>query len=181
MCGFRLKHLKPALLLLVLLVVLSVGYSDLPHGVFVLIFASLVFLAIVAAFARNSITQAHAVNARAAMTAPPRGGKIGAVAGRRKRAEALSPDAIVSLADERRKADVEDVFTSLDRSSSVWSRSRRRSRRSPRCCWSTGSGSGSACTRPGPACICALPGSGHRKDHGGPADGLPAAPAGLTW
>ena len=115
MYGFRLKHLKPALLLLVLLVVLSVGYSDLSHGVFVLVFASLVFLAIVAAFARNAMTQAQAVNAQVAMTAPPRGGKIGAVAGRRGRAEALSPDATVSLADERRAADVEDVFTTLDR------------------------------------------------------------------
>jgi probable Rubsico expression protein CbbX len=114
MYGFKLKHLKPALLL-VLLVVLSVGYSDLSHGVFVLIFASLVFLAIVAAFARNVMTQAHAVNARAAMTAPPRGAKFSAVAGRRKRAEVLSPDATVSLADERRAADVEDVFTALDR------------------------------------------------------------------
>jgi probable Rubsico expression protein CbbX len=115
MYGFRLKHLKPALLLLVLLVVLSVGYSDLSHGVFVLVFASLVFLAIVAAFARNAMTQAQAVNARAAMTAAPRGGKFSAVAGRRRRAEALSPDATVSLADERRAADVEDVFTTLDR------------------------------------------------------------------
>jgi probable Rubsico expression protein CbbX len=115
MYGFRLKHLKLALLLIVLLIVLSVGYSDLSHGVFVLIFASLVFLAIVAAFARNAMTQAQAVNARAAMTAPPRGGKVGVVAGRRKRAEALSPDATVTLADERRAADVEDVFTALDR------------------------------------------------------------------
>jgi probable Rubsico expression protein CbbX len=115
MYGFRLKNLKLALLLIVLLVVLSVGYSDLPHGVFVLIFASLVFLAIVVAFARNAMTQAHAVNARAAMTAPPRGGKFPAVAGRRKRAEVLSPEATVTLADERRAADVEDVFTTLDR------------------------------------------------------------------
>ena len=115
MYGFRRKHLKPALLLLVLLVVLSVGYSDLSHGAFVLLFASLLFLAIAAAFARNAMTQAHAVNARVAMTAPPRGRKTGAVAGRRKRSEALSPDATVTLADERRAADVEDVFTALDR------------------------------------------------------------------
>jgi probable Rubsico expression protein CbbX len=116
MYGFRLKNLKPALLLLVLLFVLSVGYSDLSHGVFVLIFASLVFLAIVVAFARNAMTQAHAVNARAAMTAPPRGGKIGAVATRRgRRPEVLSPETTVTLADERRAADVEDVFTTLDR------------------------------------------------------------------
>ena len=61
------------------------------------------------------MTQARAVNSRAAITAPPRGGKYSAAAGRRGRAEALSPDATVSLADERRAADVKDVFTALDR------------------------------------------------------------------
>jgi probable Rubsico expression protein CbbX len=115
MYGFRLKNIKPVLLLIVLLVVLSVGYSDLSHGVFVLIFGTLIFLGIAGAFARNAITQARGVNARAAMTAPPRGGKLSAVTGRRKRSEMLSPDATVTLADERRAADVEDVFTSLDR------------------------------------------------------------------
>jgi probable Rubsico expression protein CbbX len=115
MYGFRLKNIKPVLLLIVLLVVLSVGYSDLSHGVFVLILGTLIFLGIAGAFARNAITQARGVNARAAMTAPPRGGKLSAVTGRRKRSEMLSPDATVTLADERRAADVEDVFTSLDR------------------------------------------------------------------
>jgi probable Rubsico expression protein CbbX len=115
MYGFRLKNIKPVLLLIVLLVALSVGYSDLSHGVFALIFGSLIFLGIAGAFARNSITQARGVNARAAMTAPPRGGKLSAITGRRKRSEMLSPDATVTLADERRAADVEDVFTSLDR------------------------------------------------------------------
>jgi probable Rubsico expression protein CbbX len=115
MYGLKLKNIKPVLLLIVLLVVLSVGYSDLSHGVFVLIAGTVIFLGVAGAFARNAMTQAHAVNARAAMTAPPRGGKLSAVTGRRKRAEALSPEATVSLADERRAADVEDVFTALDR------------------------------------------------------------------
>jgi probable Rubsico expression protein CbbX len=115
MYGFKLKHLKVSLLLLVILVVLSVGWSYLSHALVLLVGGGLVMLAVSTAFARNAMTQAHAVNARAAMTAP-RGGKMLAVSTRRgRRAEMLSPDATVSLADERRAADVEDVFTTLDR------------------------------------------------------------------
>jgi probable Rubsico expression protein CbbX len=115
MYGFKLKHLKPALLLLVFLVGLSVSWSYLSHALLLLIVGGLVMLAISLAVARNAMTQARAVNSRAAMTAP-RGGKIGAAATRRgRRTEVLSPEATVSLADERRAADVEDVFTALDR------------------------------------------------------------------
>jgi probable Rubsico expression protein CbbX len=116
MYGFKLGHLKASLLLLVLLVVLSVSWSYLSHALFLLIVSGLAMLTISIAVARDAMTQAHAVNSRAAMTAPPRGGKFLAVAPRRGRhAEVLSPDATVSLAEERRSADVEDVFTALDR------------------------------------------------------------------
>jgi probable Rubsico expression protein CbbX len=116
MYGFKVKYLKMALLLLAALVGLSVAWDSLPRAGFVIIFLCAAVLVMSLVIFRNAWTQTSVEDSQAAMMPPPRDRKFPAAAPRRRRnPEVLSPETTVSLAEERRTADIEDVFTALDR------------------------------------------------------------------
>jgi probable Rubsico expression protein CbbX len=100
------------------------GWSYLPHFVFVLLLACASIAALSVALGRDAWRQAHRVEAKlpTAKAAPLPTAKA-APQPRVRRAEAraakrgevlLHPDATVTLSDERATAGVDDVFTSLD-------------------------------------------------------------------
>jgi probable Rubsico expression protein CbbX len=115
MYGFKVKYLKMALLLLAALVGLSVAYDSLPRAGFVIIFICAAVLVLSVAIFQNAWMQTSAEDSQAIMTPPRRDRKFSAPAPRRRRnPEVLAPETTVSLAEERREADIEDVFTALD-------------------------------------------------------------------
>ncbi len=116
MYGFKVKYLKTALLLLAALVGLSVAWDSLPRPGFVIIFICAVVLVMSVAIFQNAWTQTSAEDSQAATMPPRRDRKFPAAVPRRRRnAEVLAPETTVSLAEERRAAGIEDVFTALDR------------------------------------------------------------------
>jgi probable Rubsico expression protein CbbX len=115
MYGFKVKYLKTALLPLAALVGLSFAWDSLPRAGFVIIFICAVVLVMSIAIFRNAWTQASAEDSQATVMASPRMRKLSAALPRRRRSpEVLAPETTVSLASERREADIEDVFTALD-------------------------------------------------------------------
>jgi probable Rubsico expression protein CbbX len=112
MYGFHARYLKTSMLLLAVLVGLSVLYSYVSRPIFVVILFGVFILGLSVAVGSNAWTQAGPAgisDPEAAVMTPRRGAR------RRGRVELLSADATVSLADERRSAGIEDVFTALDR------------------------------------------------------------------
>jgi probable Rubsico expression protein CbbX len=115
MYGFKVKYLKTALLPLAALVGLSFAWDSLPRAGFVIIFICAVVLVMSIAIFRNAWTQASAEDSQATVMTSPRDRKLSAALPRRRRSpEVLAPETTVSLASERREADIEDVFTALD-------------------------------------------------------------------
>jgi probable Rubsico expression protein CbbX len=115
MYGFKLKYLKTALLLLAVLVGFSVAWDSLPRAVFVIIFICAAVMVMSVAIFRNAWTQTSVEDSQAAMMPPRHDRKFSAAAPRRRRnPEVLASETLVSLAEERRAADIEDVFTALD-------------------------------------------------------------------
>jgi probable Rubsico expression protein CbbX len=116
MVGLARLNLKISLMVLVPALGVVLGWSYLPHFVFILLLACVSIAALSVALGRDAWRQAHQVEAPvpAAKAAPqPRVRRAEARAA--KRAEVpLHPDATVTLADERLAAGVDDVFTSLD-------------------------------------------------------------------
>jgi probable Rubsico expression protein CbbX len=116
MVGLARLNLKISLMVLVPALGLVLGWSYLPHFVFILLLACVSIAALSVALGRDAWRQAHQVEAPVptAKAAPqPRVRRAEARAA--KRAEVpLHPDATVTLADERLAAGVDDVFTSLD-------------------------------------------------------------------
>jgi probable Rubsico expression protein CbbX len=108
MYGFHVRYLKTSMLLLAVLVGVSVLYGYVSRPIFIVIVSGIFILGLSVAIGNNAWTQAGAVDPEAAVMTPRRGGR------RRRPVEMLSPDATVSLADERRTAGIEDVFTGLD-------------------------------------------------------------------
>ena len=116
MVGLARLNLKISLMVLAPALGVVLGWSYLPHFVFILLLACVSIAALSVALGRDAWRQAHQVEAPvpAAKAAPqPRVRRAEARAA--KRAEVpLHPDATVTLADERLAAGVDDVFTSLD-------------------------------------------------------------------
>jgi probable Rubsico expression protein CbbX len=115
MLGLARLNLKISLMLFVPALGVVLGWSFLPHFVFVLLLACVSIAALSVALGRDAWRQAHRVEAPlpTAKAAPqPRVRRAEARAA--KRGEVLHPDATVTLSDERATAGVDDVFTSLD-------------------------------------------------------------------
>jgi probable Rubsico expression protein CbbX len=120
MLGLTRINIKVCMLLLAPALAVVLGWSYLPHFVFVILLACLAIGALSVALSRDAWRQATRVAAPlpTAKAAPqPRARRAAARAEARaaKRGEVLlHPDATVTLSDERAAADVDDVFTSLD-------------------------------------------------------------------
>jgi probable Rubsico expression protein CbbX len=115
MYGFRVKYLKMALLLLAVLAGLSVAWDSLSRALFAFIFVCTAVLVMMVAVFRNAWTQAGVEDSQATMMPPRRDRKFSAAVSRRRRnPEVLASETTISLASERRAADIEDVFTALD-------------------------------------------------------------------
>jgi probable Rubsico expression protein CbbX len=115
MYGFKVRYLKTSLLLLAVLVGLSVAWSDLPRPIFVIVLCVVLVVAVSIPISRDAWVQAGPASTAQAMMPARRGDRFPAAAARpRRRVEMLSPEMTVSLAEERRTADVEDIFTALD-------------------------------------------------------------------
>jgi probable Rubsico expression protein CbbX len=118
MYGFKLKYLKISMLLLAAVVVPAIAWQYLSRAFFVIIVACAVMLGMSVALSRNTWSQTHEDDSLSfpAAAGPRREGKPRAARGARarKRVEVLHPEATVSLAEERREAEIESVFTALD-------------------------------------------------------------------
>jgi probable Rubsico expression protein CbbX len=116
MYGFNVKYLKTSMLLLAALVGLTLAGTYLPRVLFFLVLCGAFVLTMTVAISRNALTQTRDEVPRAATMPLRREKKFSVALPRRRRdPEELSPEATVSLAEERRTADIEDVFTALDR------------------------------------------------------------------
>jgi probable Rubsico expression protein CbbX len=118
MYGFKLKYLKTSMLLVAALVVFALAWQYLSRALFVVLLGGAGVVGMSAALSRNAWLQTHGDDSRSSPAAarPRRGGKPRAARGARarKQVEVLHPEATVSLAEERREADIESVFTTLD-------------------------------------------------------------------
>ena len=117
MYGFKLKYAKTAILLLAVVVATFMAWYYLPHPFFITLAATAAVLGMTAALARNAWSQTGNDNSRpsqARVVRPKREQKSRAAARASRRAEVLHPEATVSLSDERRAADIEEVFITLD-------------------------------------------------------------------
>jgi len=117
MYGFKLKYAKKSILLLAVLVIVIVAWYYLPHSFFIMLATIAAVLGLIAGLARNAWSQTVDDSSRpsqAEVVRPRRDRKSRAAARAGRRAELLDPEATVSLSDERRAADIEEVFTSLN-------------------------------------------------------------------
>ena len=119
MYGFKLRYVKKAILLLVVLVAIFLAWNYLPRPIFIIAGASAVVLGGIVGLTFNAWSQTGDDNyqpSEAVVMRRKSGGKTRAGARGRRRAEVvLHPEATVTLAEERREAGVEDVFATLDR------------------------------------------------------------------
>ena len=118
MLGLTRLNFKISILLLVPAIGLVLGWSYLPHFLFVILVACVAIGALSVALGRDAWRQAHRVATPlpTAKAAPqPRVRRAEARAAKRGEVVLLHPDATVTLSDERATAGVDDVFTSLDK------------------------------------------------------------------
>jgi probable Rubsico expression protein CbbX len=115
MYGFDVKYLKTSMLLLAALVGLTLAWTYLSHVLFFLVLCGVFVLTMSITISRNAWTQTRDEDPGAATMPLQREKKFAVALPRRRRnPEELSPETTVSLAEERRDADIEDVFTALD-------------------------------------------------------------------
>ena len=117
MYGFKLQYAKISILLLAVLVVIVLAWSYLPHAFFYTFGGMAVVLGGTGVLARNAWSQTsddYSRPAPASVARPKRDRKSRAASRASRRTEVLHPEATVSLSEERREADIEEVFTSLD-------------------------------------------------------------------
>ena len=117
MLGLARLNLKISLLVLAPILGVVLGWSYLPHFVFVLLLACAAIGVLSVTLGRDAWRQAHQVAAPlpTAKAAPqPRVRRAEARAAAKRDELLLPPDAKVTLSDERATAGVDDVFTSLD-------------------------------------------------------------------
>lgn len=116
MYGFNAKYVKTSILLLAALVGLVLAGTYLPRVLFFLVLCVVFVLTMAIVIGRNAWMQTRDEDPRAATRSLRRERKFSVTMPRRRRdPEELSPESTVSLAEERRTADIEDVFTALDR------------------------------------------------------------------
>jgi probable Rubsico expression protein CbbX len=118
MYGFKLQYLKISMLLLAVLVAIVLAWSYLPHAFFYTFGGMAVVLGGTGVLARNAWSQTSDDDSRptpASVARPKRDRKSRAASRASRRTEVLHPEATVSLSEERREADIEEVFTSLDK------------------------------------------------------------------
>jgi probable Rubsico expression protein CbbX len=122
MWGLGTKHFKTGVALIVVLAALVVGWLFLSHLWFVIIVACVGSTALLTLANQNAWRQTGEADPPAPKASKPaKSAKLarpGAAAGPargRRRAELLSPQAMVTLSEERAAAGVDDVFASLDR------------------------------------------------------------------
>jgi probable Rubsico expression protein CbbX len=117
MYGFKPQYLKISILLLAVLLVIVLAWSYLPHAFFYTFGGMAVVLSGTGVLARNAWSQTSDDDSRpasASVARPKRDRKSRAAPRASRRTEVLHPEATVSLSEERREADIEEVFTSLD-------------------------------------------------------------------
>ena len=117
MYGFKLKYAKTAILLLAVVVAIFMAWYYLPHPFFIMLAVIAAVLGMITGLARNAWSQSSDDSFRpsqAGVVRPKRDRKSRAAARASRRAEVLHPEATVSLSEERRAADIEEVFTALD-------------------------------------------------------------------
>jgi probable Rubsico expression protein CbbX len=126
MWGYAAKHFRTGVVLIVVAPALALGWTFLSPVWFAVIVACAVSVALLGVANRNAWRQtgeagppapkaAKAAKTAEPATAPPRGRRFaGAQARAQRRGEVLSPQATVTLSDERAAAGVEDVFASLN-------------------------------------------------------------------
>ena len=106
------------MLLLAALVVFALAWQYLSRALFVVLLGGAGVVGMSAALSRNAWSQTHEDDSWSSPAAagPRLGGKPRARGGARarKRVEVLHPEATVSLAEERREAEIESVFIALD-------------------------------------------------------------------
>ena len=117
MYGFKLKYAKTAIVLLAIMVAIVMAWYYLPHIFFIMLAATAAVLGMITGFARNAWSQTSDDNYRPSQAVVvrekhDRKSRVSARASRR--VEVLHPEATVSLSDERRVANIEEVFTTLD-------------------------------------------------------------------
>src|SRR5690242_21838569 len=116
MYGFNVKYLKISMLLLAVLVGLTLAGTYLPRVLFFLLLCVVFVRPTATLVGRNAWIRSRVEDPRAATRPLRRERKFSVTMPRRRRdPAALSPESTVSLAEERRTADIEDVFTALDR------------------------------------------------------------------
>ncbi len=120
-----LKYWKTGLASFVVVVGLSLAWSYLAHVWFWVVASILISTVLLALLSRDSWRQTELADPAPKRIKPQKRGRalppaaraqaIPAAEGRaRRRGDVLHPDATVTLADERRAAGIEDVFTELD-------------------------------------------------------------------
>jgi probable Rubsico expression protein CbbX len=117
MLGLARLNLKISLLVLAPVLGVVLGWSYLPHFVFIILLACAAIGALSVALGRDAWRQSRQVAAPlpTAKAAPqPRVRRAEARAAAKRDELLLPPDAKVTLSDERATAGVDDVFTSLD-------------------------------------------------------------------
>jgi probable Rubsico expression protein CbbX len=127
MWGITMKHFKLGIVLAVVTVVLSLGWSYLPHLLFAIFLASVAIIVLASALIYNSWRQAgradqptpaplrvSGIRPMPQVRVRPSGSQTRARRRAERRAEVLQPDATVTLSDERSTAGIDDIFTALD-------------------------------------------------------------------
>jgi probable Rubsico expression protein CbbX len=119
MWGYGAKHFKTGVVFIVVLAALALGWFFLSHLWFVIIVACVGSAALLTLANQNAWRQTGETDSPAPQAIKPaRPAKPAAAAAPRRgrrRTELLSPEATVTLSDERAAAGVDDVFASLDR------------------------------------------------------------------
>jgi apolipoprotein N-acyltransferase len=115
MYGFKLRYVKKSVLLLAALIALILAWSDLSRAFFILITTFAAVLGISGWLARNAWTQTREDDSRSAQVATrPRRERKSRARARARHAEELHPEATVTLSEERKTADIDDVFVALN-------------------------------------------------------------------
>jgi probable Rubsico expression protein CbbX len=116
MWGYGAKHFITGVVLLIVMAALALGWFFLSHLWFVIIVACVGSAALLTVANQNAWRQTGDADPPAPKAVKPaRSATARAPARGRRRSELLSPEATVTLSDERAAADVDEVFTSLDR------------------------------------------------------------------
>ena len=114
MRGITTKYFKTGISLFIVTVALALSWAYLSRLLFFLVLAGLVILALLGLAGRDAWRQTLPADQAQPRDKPQPVGRLRSAARRRGAAELLHPEAIVTLAEERQAAGIDDVFTALD-------------------------------------------------------------------